>query len=694
MTRRLASTFVVALACLCGSAAVAQDLPAADPPAHISVVDGQAVLERDGRTEPSPGSMPLLAGDRLRTQAGRVEVLFGDGSTLHLDVHTVADFQSDDVLRLLEGRIRLAFLGPARDVSYRIDAPSAWVQIVERGEYRLSILRDGDVELAVLRGSAELVNEQGRTFIRAGERTFAREGSAPSQPYVYNSAAWDAFDRWSEGRRDQRLGVSAQYLPNDVRPYAAAFDTYGSWRHEPQYGQVWYPRVDAGWRPYHRGRWVSLRPYGWTWISAGDPWGWPTHHYGRWGISAGSWFWIPGRQWGPAWVSWAYATDYVSWCPLGWNNRPVLQIVNVNIYGGRRYSPWDAWTVVPRGHFRGTHVSVASAASVRIDRRVHSSFVVRNQAPEARFAVGRSAAPIGTAGRYAVPRTGSPGAATSRDGRAVAGTGTERRFPAPARPSRTPSGVASGASQPEGTGVERGLARERTATAGPRAAESGGVPAGAGAPREYQRRATPGVRQPQPDDARATTPAPAGAVRAVPRTRGADAPPAGSSPRYGSRTAPSSSAPAAAPSYRSVPSTRSSGDVDVYRAVPRSRTAPPPDSSSDPRGQAMPRQERPQVPGYRNDTAPRREAPSYRRAEPSQRSEPPAPVYDAPRPSGGSSRQAPSYRQAPESRGPSGPPPAAAPQPRSSAPSPARTDGGGRQRSGGESSGQGRRRGQ
>jgi hypothetical protein len=109
MIRRLVATVVVALVPLCGSAAIAQDAPASDPPAHISLVDGQAVLERDGRTDASPASMPLLAGDRLRTQVGRVEVLFADGSTLHLDTHTVADVQSDEVLRLLEGRIRLAF---------------------------------------------------------------------------------------------------------------------------------------------------------------------------------------------------------------------------------------------------------------------------------------------------------------------------------------------------------------------------------------------------------------------------------------------------------------------------------------------------------------------------------------------------------------------------------------------------------
>ena len=54
-----------------------------------------------------------VAGDRLRTADGRVEVLFGDGATLHLDASSVVDFQSDDVIRLLEGRVRLTIPGPS-----------------------------------------------------------------------------------------------------------------------------------------------------------------------------------------------------------------------------------------------------------------------------------------------------------------------------------------------------------------------------------------------------------------------------------------------------------------------------------------------------------------------------------------------------------------------------------------------------
>jgi hypothetical protein len=489
----------------------------------------------------------------VRTQAGRVEILFADGSALHADHDTVIDFQSDEVIRLLEGRVRLSI--PRREVNYRIDGPAGWVQIVEAGEFRISVLgqeRDSQLELAVLRGAAELVNEDGRSLVRAGERAFARAGAQPSPPYVFNSAAWDAFDRWSESRRDERLGVSAQYLPPDVRPYSSTFDHYGSWRYEPVYGYVWYPRVVAGWRPYYRGRWVTMRPYGWTWI-AHDPWGWPTHHYGRWGFSAGAWFWIPGARWGAAWVSWAYAPNYVSWCPLGWNNRPVFSFVNVNIFGGRRYDPWHAWTVVPRRHF-GTgfvNVNVASINRNRIDPRIQRTFVVGDRSPEWRSA-SRASAPIRVAGTrprtdYAVPR-GSIGSTYS--GAATRGTvAPERRgFPAPARDPRTPGVGRSADGRPPVTSApDRAVPRdrgdrvdsERTDRTDSRLAPGSRVAPGR----------SPGAAQPsQPPE----TTAPPANMRAVPR---------------GSRVAPGPSTPGAA-----------------QPAQPPATTAPPPNMRAVPRG--------------------------------------------------------------------------------------------------------------
>jgi hypothetical protein len=616
MTRRLAAIVSALLVCLWALPSSAQEPVATDPPAHISVVDGSAVLERDGRTDADVLSMPLLAGDRVRTQAGRVEVLFADGSTLHLDEHTLVDFQSDEVVRLLGGRVRLNVTGQSREVAYRIDAPSAWVQISNPGEYRVALLRGDEVELAVLRGSAELVNEQGRSAVAAGERTYARAQAAPSPAYVFNSAAWDSFDRWSEARRDQRLGVSAQYLPDDVQPYAPTFATYGTWRQEPAYGYVWYPRVQAGWRPYHHGRWVSLRPYGWTWVG-GDPWGWPTHHYGRWGFTAGNWFWIPGRSWAPAWVSWAYAPGYVSWCPLGWNSRPVFGF-SASYYGGRRYDPWVAWSVLPRHHFTSAYVNVSRYPLVRVDPRLHNAFVINRRGPDVNFAINRSAVPIRTAGRSAAWRNdggarnsssdGGPrgvssdggGARSSSDGGGARSSGDgggarlssdsaggrdgERGFPSAARTpgspiSNVPQNRVGARTRPESRGVARETDAQSRAADGPApaasdpraAARSDASPdSRAGAPRGVRRSDAP---------TGAVTAAPSGAVRAVPRMRSRDSDPAAptgtrevrpysSSPRYESPAVAPPSNPQ--PRYR-TPEPRADGPQNrpIERSGPR-----------------------------------------------------------------------------------------------------------------------------
>lgn len=471
------------LVLLAGHASAQEPPPAPaaayDPPAHIALVEGAAILERDGESDDSPLNMPLLAGDRVRTRAGRVEILFADGSTLHLDQHSVIDLQSDELIRLTDGRIRLSIPGPSRDVRYRVDGPQGWLTITEPGDYRLALMngpRGSELEVAVLRGRAELANEGGQTPLRAGERAFARAGAAPSYAYVANSASWDAFDRWSEARRDERLRASATYLPDEVRPYAATLEQHGSWETEPTYGAVWYPRVQADWRPYYQGRWVSLRPYGWTWI-AHDPWGWPTHHYGRWGHSPRGWYWIPGRHWGSAWVSWAYAGDYVSWCPLGWNNRPVFGLnININIGSGYGYGydPWRAWTVIPRRHFGYGYVHRYHVRGDALDYRTRSAFAYRDRGPDwGGRAVPRAGAPIRAAGTRDARRGPSPLYTNVPGDRArVTSDGPRVRVPE-ARGSRVDDSSAPRGARPSTSGVESGVSgarpvpRERTSPAGP-----------------------------------------------------------------------------------------------------------------------------------------------------------------------------------------------------------------------------------
>ena len=415
-------------------------------PAHVSVVDGTAELERDGQRETAEQNVPLLAGDRLRTARGRVEVLFSDGSALALDQDTDVDLLSDSLLRLQAGRIRLAIARGAAELAYRVDAAGTTTWIRSAGEYRIVIdnrSAEPDVLVTVLRGAAELESAGGRTLVRTGFEARANARNEPSLPYAANVAVWDTFDRWVEDQHRYRTGArSAQYLPTELRHYGGAFDHDGSWEHEQGYGYVWYPAVAVDWRPYYNGGWSFYGSFGWTWVGGGR-WTWPTHHYGRWGLRTGRWFWIPGRTWGPAWVSWASAPGYLGWCPLGFDNRPVTSVTNINYYGGdRRYG----WTVLPSNRF-GSRVAVNRWA-VSPQTLSEGRFTLHTGSPVRPSVAARQIEPLraptgsGSGGRYAVPRLGgsSPSASIATS---PSGVGDETRSsvarsrvaPTPGRPS-------------------------------------------------------------------------------------------------------------------------------------------------------------------------------------------------------------------------------------------------------------------
>jgi hypothetical protein len=454
----------------------------ADVPAHISSVSGSVTLEREGKLEPAEANVPLLSGDRLRTSsASRVEVLFSDGSTFTLDEESDLDVLSESLVRLLEGKMRLMIVRATTTLDYRVDAPTASVWIRAAGDYRLSARarrsEKPEVVLTVLRGSAELVNEHGKSTVRAGQEALATPDLAPSLAYDVNSAATSEFDSWTQDQRDARVGTtSVSYLPSELSYESGTFDNYGSWDYQAPYGYVWYPRVAVGWRPYWQGRWTYSNHFNWFWVGI-HPWSWATHHYGRWGISNAGWYWIPGRAWSPAWVSWGNAPGYVGWCPLGYNNYPVIGFHSTGGY----YSPWSAWTVVPRtvwapniwvtshvviptavppvAHARFVEVPVAPVPTVGFAN------IQPIRAPTLGYSVARYARPVpvgeewrerSPAANVAAPRNntvigaGSPRDLTDRS-RVQQGDATEASVPR-ATPSR--SRLAGAASPPRSTAID------------------------------------------------------------------------------------------------------------------------------------------------------------------------------------------------------------------------------------------------
>ena len=120
----------------------------------------------------------------------------------------------------------------------------------------------------------------------------------------------------------------------------------GNWIEVGDYGYCWQPSVavsNTSWRPYSDGYW-AYTDFGWTWISYED-FGWATYHYGRWVRLRGrGWIWVPGREWGPAWVSWRTGGDYVGWAPLPprrageyWDEQPITARVDIDFDIGPAY---------------------------------------------------------------------------------------------------------------------------------------------------------------------------------------------------------------------------------------------------------------------------------------------------------------------------------------------------------------------
>ncbi|MDO1450909.1 hypothetical protein Q0590_31835 [Rhodocytophaga aerolata] len=155
--------------------------------------------------------------------------------------------------------------------------------------------------------------------------------------------------------------ISFQTFYDELAPY-------GQWVVHPQYGSVWIPAVEQDFRPYaSNGHWI-MTEYGNTWVSD-YVWGWAPFHYGRWFYDDyDGWVWVPGDEWGPAWVAWRSGGGYYGWAPLG----PGMNInVSINI-------PAIHWVFVPQIHIASPYIYRYCAPRPRIVHIYNRTVYIRN----------------------------------------------------------------------------------------------------------------------------------------------------------------------------------------------------------------------------------------------------------------------------------------------------------------------------
>jgi hypothetical protein len=235
--------------------------------------------------------------------------------------------------------------------------------------------------------------------------------------------------------------VSAQQSNVNFQVFYDQLSPYGEWVNYPHWGYVWIPDAGPDFVPYSTdGHWI-LTDAGWTWMSDYS-WGWAPFHYGRWDYDQYyGWLWVPGNEWGPAWVSWRMAEGYYGWAPLEPGISPSATF-------GRAYDIHDDhWIFVKekdidRSDINHYYVSrtdkdrIVRYSSVInntfVDSRRHTTYVTGPSRTEIQKATGRKINPV------AIQEYNKPGQAISNGHfqiyrPAVVKTGSKEKQPAPSR---------------------------------------------------------------------------------------------------------------------------------------------------------------------------------------------------------------------------------------------------------------------
>lgn len=107
--------------------------------------------------------------------------------------------------------------------------------------------------------------------------------------------------------------------PVPIEAFYEVLRDHGTFIDSDRYGVLFCPHpeeVGADFQPYLRGHWIMTES-GWTFTSDLKI-SWVTDHYGRWveaGLQNCNWAWLPGGQWGPAWVDFRVGEKVIAWRP-------------------------------------------------------------------------------------------------------------------------------------------------------------------------------------------------------------------------------------------------------------------------------------------------------------------------------------------------------------------------------------------
>ena len=297
--------------------------------ARLNFIQGSVSMQPAGTQDwfDANPNRPLTTGDNVWSgDDGRGELHVGNASMRLSNDTGISFLNLDDQavqIQLAQGTLNVRLRQLGDNDAYEIDTPNLAFSLLRPGEYRISVDPDGNTTAITVRsGSGEVTGGGSAYDLDPGQQGIFSGTSPLSYDNEY-APPYDDFDNWCVSRdRREDQSQSARYISRDVIGYDD-LDAYGTWRTDPEYGNVWVPSgVAAGWAPYQQGHWAYVAPWGWTWVDD-QPWGFAPFHYGRWAYARGAWVWVPGS------VAVVVGRPYV---------RPMYAPALVAFVGGGRFS--------------------------------------------------------------------------------------------------------------------------------------------------------------------------------------------------------------------------------------------------------------------------------------------------------------------------------------------------------------------
>lgn len=303
------------------------------------------MIIRGGQEAPEEAVLnaPIMPGDVILSNEGRVELQFDNGTIVRLDKNTeikvetilapsLSSMKKLSNLVLSKGKAYVMYKRYDSFELFQVITPETAVKLDHHAVALVQSVEDGRTELVVRNKKAYLMTASGgprnpleETVVEKGRKAVVEstgqvqvsEYSETDDFLTWNEAVNANFDLYHEG---SVLPQPLQNLPPAVFYFAQRYGSvYGEWVWHELYGYVWRPFYNdyypwGTWQPFYHGRWSYING-SLFWIPE-EPWGWVPYHLGLWVWDKNKgWVWIPGSLFAPAWAVWDFYFGFYAWRP-------------------------------------------------------------------------------------------------------------------------------------------------------------------------------------------------------------------------------------------------------------------------------------------------------------------------------------------------------------------------------------------